>query len=246
MASLIGGLFLAYLLSASFTDQVQLNVTPVQKLVDYQYNLDFSQIVPGEPYTGSITANWAVPPSALLGMNNGRLSVKVTASADQNSTVYFLASGAQAKEATVFLRCDVANGSCAATSVLSATIPVTASAKPDASELATISLRSEIANGSPPMVVGAGSIFDSLSGALSGNSSSPQGNSTIRINVPSAEQLLANSTNFSQAEDFLDSLKPEGDSKNPVQFLQENPLVSLTALVIVIAITGAYLLNAKD
>ena len=246
MASFIGGFFLAYLLSASFTDQVQLNVTPVQKLVDYQYNLDFAQMVPGEPYAGSITANWAVPASALLGMNNGQLSVKVTANADQNSTVYFPASGAQAKEATVFLRCDVQNGSCAGTSILAATIPVTASAKPDASQLATISLRSEIADGSAPVVVSAGSIFDSLKTAFSQNNSTSQGNSTIRINIPPAEQLLANSTNLSQAEDFLDSLKPEGDSKNPVQFLQDNPLVSLTALVIVIVITGAYLLNTKD
>ena len=246
MTSLIGGLFLAYLLSASFTDQVQLNVTPVQKLVDYHYNLDFVQLVPGEPYTGSIVAGWAVPQSALAGIADGPMTVRVTASADANSTVYFLSpASTQATEVETYLRCDVANGSCANTSVLSATIPVMASAMPDSSQLATISLRSEIVEGSSPALISAGSILNSLENAFSQNNSTWQGNSTLNLSLPGPGLLQANSTNLSAA-DFLDSLKPAGDSKNTLQFLTDNPIVSLTALVIVIVITGAYLLNAKD
>jgi len=247
MASLIGGVFLAYLLSVSFTDQVNFSLTSVQKLVDYQYNLDFRQLVPGEPYNGSISVVWAIPQSAISRVGAGQLSVKITATADPNSTISFpSASGTQSRQAEAYLRCDVENGACANTSVLSTAIKVIATAKPDFEQLATISLKSELVEAATPPVIQIGSLFDSIKGALGQNNTSGQKNGTIQVQFPSSEFLPPNTTNRSGAENFLDSLKPAGDSKDPIEFLRGNPVVSLTALVIVIIITGAYLLKAKD
>ena len=248
MTSLMGGLFLAYLLSASFTDSVQLNVTPVQKLVDYTYSLGFSQLIPGELYNGSITADWAVPQQAIAGLDGQSVTVEVTASTGQNSTISFpAASGAQASDYEAYLRCDVENGSCANTSVLSAVIPVVASAVPDSAQLTQISLTSEIVQSSvaPTITVSAGSLLDSLRNALGQNNSSASAPGAAQLQLPNGS-LLPNSTNLSGAADFLDSLQPEGNYKDPVSFLRDNPVVSLTALVIVILVTGAYLLKVKD
>ena len=86
-------------------------------------------------------------------------------------------------------------------------------------------------------------LLQSLAGALTANASNGS-NETPMIPLPQMDLLnfSGNSTN----ESFLDSLKPEGDSRDPISFLRENPLVTLTALVIVIIITGAYLLRSKD
>ncbi|MCX6772742.1 MAG: hypothetical protein NTV88_03145, partial [Candidatus Micrarchaeota archaeon] len=140
MASFIGAFILAYLFTASFTDTVQLNVSPVQKLVDYEYNLGFTEILPGTLYNGSIIAHWAVPQSAIAGLEGRTVAVKVTATVDENSSVFFpVLSGIEAKEATVYLKCHVESGQCANDSILSAEIPVLASAKPDTASAPNIS-----------------------------------------------------------------------------------------------------------
>lgn len=259
MTSLMGGIFLAYLFSITFTEQVELNLTSVQKLVDYQYNLDFTQLIPGKLYNGSILATFAIPPSALAGIDGQSVVVKVTAKADENSTIFFPAqSGTEAKQTEAYLRCDVANKSCAGTSVISAVIPVFASAKPDEKEAAAITLVSELVGGEPEpnQQFSAGGFLDSIKNALRQNSSEGQQgaasppaadqNATGQNFLPAADILPSNLTNFSGAENFLDSFKPEGDSRDPVGFLRGNPLITITALAIVILITGAYLLNAKD
>lgn len=248
MASFTGALFLAYLLSVSFTDTVQLNLSSVQKLVDYEYNFNFSQLIPGQLYNGSIRARFAVPDAALAGLEGKSVFVKISASADPNSSVFFpVLSGVQSKEAQIYLRCDVANGSCANSSVLSAEMPVLASAKPDSEQLAKIYLTSEIVQGESAgsLQAQAGGILDSIKGSLTQNVSAWQ-NTVPPVQQPNGSISGPSQANKTGAQDFLDSLKPEGDSKNPVQFLKENPLISLTALLIVIIITGAYLLNAKD
>jgi hypothetical protein len=224
--------FLAFLLAASFTDTVQLNVTTVDRLVDYKYDLGFERMLPSMRYNGSITADWAVPASALRGLEGRAVAVSVRASAANDSPIAFPSVlGFEQKSFEAVLRCDVGpDSACMGSSVLSARIPVVASSKPDAAQIASITLVSEIAEGSqlPQVDVSAGSIISTISGALSQNASNA-----------SSGQKQANGN-------FLDSLKPEGDSRDPVTFLRENPVISLLALVIVIAITGAYLLNVKD
>ena len=114
-------------------------------------------------------------------------------------------------------------------------------------QLAQISLKSEIvpSSSAPAITISADSLLDSLRSALGANNSSNASPDAARLQLPNSS-LLGNSTNLSGAQDFLDSLQPEGNYKDPVGFLRDNPVVSLTALVIVIVVTGAYLLNARD
>jgi len=156
----------------------------------------------------------------------------------------------------VYLQCKVASGACANGSVLSADIPVAASAKQDARQETKILLRSEIANSMPStyqaLQQDAGSIFENLKKVFSQNSTLVDSNSPIQPSSAAALGLgdlnfsLGAQGNATQSGNFLDTLKPEGDSQDPILFLRENPLISIFALIIVIVITGAYLLNAKD
>ena len=257
MATTLAAFALTYLLAASFTDELTLNVSYVERLVTYQQNMDFNEIIPGALYNGSITVNWAVPPSALSGIGTDSLAVKVTATVPENSSVFFPMGSAQARETSVYLECKIVGGECSNASTLSATIPLAASARPNASlSEARISLRSETVSSVPASYLAAlneaGAIFESLKKMF-------YQNSTIR--AISNESAAAASSDFgglnlslgSQGNsaqngsgNFLDSLKPVGDSQDPLSFLRENPIISILALIIVIVITGAYLLNSKD
>ena len=250
MASFIGAFILAYLFSASFTDTVQLNVSPVQKLVDYEYNMNFTEILPGTLYNGSIIAHWAVPQTAIAGLEGKAVEVKVTASVDGNSSVFFpTLSGVESKESTVYLKCIVQSGQCTNDSVLSAEIPILASIKPDASSAASISLTSEISGDTPISSAqdSAGDLITSFKNAFLGNGSNESiPNASAAAQGENGSFGIPQIANLSADQDFLDSLKPEGNSSDPVGFLKQNPLITLTALVIVIIITGAYLLKSKD
>src|SRR5512135_3121171 len=91
MTSLIGGAFLAYLLSVSFTEEASQNYTSLSRLVSYDYNLDFGQMIPGVAYNTTITARWAIPLSALAPLEGRTIYVKVTATSPENSSLYFIA-----------------------------------------------------------------------------------------------------------------------------------------------------------
>ena len=257
MAAQFAAFALAYLLSIGFTDELTLNVSTIDRLVTYHQSTDFTEVIPGALYNGTIGVEWAVPDSALSGIGSDSLAVKVTASVPENSSVFFPVEGAQAKETTVYLVCKIADGTCANGSVLSASIPIAASAKPDTESVAKISLHSETVQSVPTTysaaLKDAGSMFDSLKNIFSQNSSS---NSTSGAQATPADLLQVGGLNFTlgaqgnstqnASGNFLDSLKPAGDSHDPLSFLRENPLISIIALIIVIVITGAYLLNSKD
>jgi len=251
MASFIGAFILAYLFTASFTDTVQLNVSQVQKLVDYEYNLGFTEMLPGTLYNGSIIAHWAVPQSALSGLDGKAVVVKVTADVDENSSVFFPSmAGTEARESIVYLTCDVQAGECANDSVLSAEIPVLASIKPDSQSAANIRLTSEISEGAPSGISSAqdsaNDLLATFKNAFLGNGTNESVNSTTSEQNANGSLEIPQIANLSSDQNFLDSLKPAGNSSDPVAFLKENPLITLTALVIVIIITGAYLLKSKD
>ncbi|MFA6214350.1 MAG: hypothetical protein WC717_03665 [Candidatus Micrarchaeia archaeon] len=257
MATPFAAFALAYLMSVAFTDELALNVSYIERLVTYQQNTGFTELIPGALYNGSITANWAVPPSALSGIGSDSLVVKVSATVPENSSVFFPVGGGQAKETAVYLECKIAAGECANGSTLSASIPLAASAKPDAASGAKISLRSEIVPSMPTSysaaLSDAGTIFDSLKKLFLQNASgnaSAQANSSApgKLDFGNLSFSIGTAGNSSQngSGNFLDSLKPVGDSQDPLVFLRENPLISILALIIVIVITGAYLLNSKD
>jgi hypothetical protein len=258
MATLIGVFALTYLLSTVFMDEMQLNTSSVERLVTYRQNMDFSQLMPGALYNGSIDATWAVPDSALTGLEGKSVAVKITASLPENSSMFFPSAGSQAKETSVYLECKVSGNTCANGSVLFAAIQVAATAKPDSEGGSTkISLRSEVVS-SPPQTYqavqqDAGAIFESLKAMFSPNvtvnkseGSAAAGAENISIGGLNISIGMPGGSAQNGSGNFLDSLKPEGDSRDPLLFLRENPLISILALIIVIVITGAYLLNAKD
>lgn len=254
MATPLAAFALAYLMAVSFTDELSLNLSYIERLVTYRPNLNFTELIPGALYNGTIGVDWAIPPAALSGIDAEALAVKVTATAPENSSVFFPAEGARAKEYAAYLQCNIRDGACSNGSTLSAVIPVLALAKADATHEVKITLRSEIASSVPiAYSIGlqdAGTVFESLKNIFSQNASA---NATPFPQASAAEGLGIGDINFSigapgnaASGNFLDSLKPEGDSSDPLLFLKENPLISISALIIVIVITGAYLLNAKD
>jgi len=259
MATPFAAFALSYLMAVVFTDELSLNLSYIERLVTYQGNVSFTELIPGALYNGTINVNWAVPQSALSGIDAQTLAVKVTAIAPENSSVFFPSGAAQSKEAVVYLQCKIAEGACANGSVLFAAIPVATSAKADASREVKITLRSEIVPAVPASysaaIQDAGTIFDSLKQIFSQNTTDfAPANISVTATPSASERINISDLNFSigapgnsaTAGNFLDSLKPEGDSRDPLSFLRENPLISISALLIVIVITGAYLLNAKD
>ena len=236
MAGALAGSLAVFLLAVSFTDQLQLNVSQVDRLVTYTYDTGFDSILPSTAYNGSIIATWAVPDSALRGLEGRSVTVKISANAENSTSASFpSALGGQSKTADAYLRCDVVGGKCANSSSLSAKISMQVSASPGSSAIENISLRSEITEELPIQGIenSANDIVGSISSFLAPNTSA---NSN-----PSANGS-PNATNGN----FLDSLKPEGNSHDPLNFLSENPIISLASLAVVILITGAYLINSKD
>jgi len=251
------------LLSFAYAEETQLSPTPVGKMVEYEYGIDFSQMIPGVEYSSYINAKWSAPVSALSGLDGKTITVKVTASADESSDAFFLSQqGERSKQVTYFLYCVVQGGGCSSSSVLSAKIPLIISLQEGQGP--KITLESEIQNNVQPEtqegaagqpsgepggqpsssnLTPAEEFLQSLAGALSANETN-NSSEALALSLPSLDIL--NFSSNSSNESFLDSLKPEGDSRDPISFLRENPLVTLTALVIVIIITGAYLLRSKD
>jgi len=246
MASALGLFFISYLLASSFTDEVTLSTSSVERLVDYSYGINFTSLIPGMRYDGNITASWAVRDSALVGLEGKSVLVKITASAQNNSSAYFPSPfNPNGRGAEAYLRCDVSSGACANTSILSVPIQLFVMAGEGGAD-SQIALKSEVLQAAAigsELPKPAGDFFESLRNALqiNSNATNPAApNSTQNVTLPKAP------SNLSDAENILDRLKPEGDSSDPVLFLRENPLVSIIALAIVVVITGAYLLNVKD
>ena len=290
--SIIGSFFLAYLLSTQFTDQAQFSVSPVDNLVSYQYNTDFQNILPGIRYNGSVHVQWAVPDSAIAGLDGKSIIIKVSGTASNSSSVSFLIPpGMESKETAAFLVCNVVNGTCSNTSILSADIPVVAFANESTTE-ATITMKSEILEAIPsdlPAEIASHLPADiiqnlpSLSLNFSLNTSNMTNISSLQDDLVSTLQSLfattasSNSANSASAnasstpnETSLvyeiqgqsqnsvpdvsgqapsqesPAVQSSSDSTSPMNFLHQNPLIALGALILVIVITGSYLLSSKD
>jgi hypothetical protein len=228
-------IYLVFLVSSLFAAEVSFNVSGVRALVEYQYDINVSQAIVGVRYPGTIHAVWAIPQSALAGLEGKTVTVKITGKAENSSSVFFLSPiNTDAYETEVYLHCTVENSTCSNSSVLTADIPVTILLSSNGTFGQKITLKDEIVDSSlGTLPSSAGSILESLSKMFSGNQS--------------GGEASGNGTGASNSSgDFLESLKPEGNSKDPIAFLRQNQLVSLTALAIVVVITGAYLLNSRD
>jgi len=236
---------LTYLLAITSVQEMNVSTNAVQKLVDYNYSIQAADLIPGMRYNNSVGVSWAIGNASLRGLDGQTVTVKVSARALNDSGISFFSPfGTRASSAETYLHCRVANGTCDNSSVLFSEIPFTITITQGGNESAQITLDSEIVAGAPLPISNdevqksAGSIFDSLKNAF--------GNSTEGAQPLKNEASSSSGSSTNGSKDFLDSLKPEGDSKNPLEFLQSNPLISIAALGIVVVITGAYLLNTKD
>ncbi len=227
-------IFLACLFAAVAAEDVNFTVAPVQKLVDYQYNFPSGSLIPGLRYNGSVVATWAVPQAALASLSGKSITVKISASASNSSPAFFVSPlGSDSYETEAYLRCNVQNASCANSSILSVEIPLVVLVTSNTSEQPQLTFKSEVADSSAIGLPAPGSLLDALASVFSQNST---GNSSENA----SSQLNLSGANF------LDSFKPEGNGRDPIAFLKQNQLISLTALAIVVIITGAYLLNSRD
>ena len=237
---------LSYLLAVSSTGQLSMNIGVVQKLVDYRYTTELGELIPGVAYNSSINVSWAISDSALRGLDGQVVTVKATASASNDSGISFSSPfGIRQETAEAYLQCAVADGTCSNSSNLSAIIPFTVLIGEGQADEEAITVKSEIVGAAPPIdtsgiASSAGGLFDSFKNVFS------QNDSASGQNQSAAPAATGSAANASGNGNFLDSLRPEGDSNNPLEFLRANPIISIAALAIVIIITGAYLINAKD
>ncbi|MEM4633528.1 MAG: hypothetical protein QW275_00030 [Candidatus Anstonellaceae archaeon] len=248
-------LFILLLSSLVLADEISLNFTPVQRIVDYEYSFPEGNLLPGIKYEGAITAKWAVPNSSLFGLEGKTIAVKVSAFASNDSEILFtLPFGGQSKSTETYLRCIVQNASCANGSVLHSKLPFTIVLKEMENISANIRLKSEIVPSEQilhsqlpvpekDISQSASEILESLKTAFGPQNSSQKNESNLHANQSSKDEEISRGN---QNKDLLSELKPEGNPKNPLEFLQANPLVSIAAFAIVAIIIGAYLLNSKD
>ncbi|MCX8194724.1 MAG: hypothetical protein N3G22_01275 [Candidatus Micrarchaeota archaeon] len=235
MASFLWAFILAAMLPSSFTQEASAEVRPIEKLVDYEYDLNFSAIIPGVAYNRTLAVRWAVPDAALEGLDGRSLKLKVMAEIENSTAVYFLVGGKPSNYTEAFLRCDVANSTCANSSILYAAVPIFVKAQPEALESPKIRLRSEIEEGG--LADGLGFIGEFEKIFQGDNSTSEKNKSKGEKNGYVLEI---------KGENLLENFKPEGSPTNVLEFFKSNAAVSLVALVVVIIITGAYLLKTKD
>ncbi|MEM4554362.1 MAG: hypothetical protein QXT25_00735 [Candidatus Anstonellaceae archaeon] len=224
----LAGMALSYLLLASFSSETALNFSSLDKLVDFEFDFAYEGLIPNQPYSGSVKIYWAIPNQSLHKLQSDKLIVKVRLISFSDS-IKFIVNSSPTQQAEIFLFCKIENGSCSNESVLYSEVPtlvVVSNSTP-----ANISIQSEIVPAER---------FENAKLEL------PLGNmASIKLNFTPSADFLPSLPNHSDS-DFLDALKPQGNHKDPIEYLKENPIVSLTALVIVILITGAYLLNSKD
>ena len=222
------GFISSFLLAASFTEDVHLNVSPLEKLADHELILPSGPIIPGVQYNGSIRAWWAAPDSALVGLEGRTLYVRVSASAGSNSSLSFPgALGIANHEGSTTLSCIVSNSSCVNGSVLTSQIPLSLLVSQNSSADEELTIKSEIvgpdalssAKGKPS------EILDALAGMLSNGSNGNISVEAPKFSLPGASAL---------------------SSGGQPDFLRDNPLLTIGALILVVAITGAYLINTKD
>ncbi|MEM4348389.1 MAG: hypothetical protein QXN37_02365 [Candidatus Anstonellaceae archaeon] len=223
----VASLFLPYLMIASFSSETAINFSSLDKLVDYELDFAYEGLIPNQPYSGSVKIYWAIPNQSLHKLQSENLLVKVKISSSSES-LKFITNSTQSKQAEVFLFCKIENSGCSNDSVLFSEVPAIITV--GNSTPASISIESEIL----PTEQIENSKFDLHIENVT----------SVKLDFTSPPEIFSSQPNPSP--DFLDALKPQGNHKDPIEYLKENPLVSLTALVIVILITGAYLINSKD
>ncbi|VVB58941.1 Uncharacterised protein [Candidatus Anstonella stagnisolia] len=215
----------------------------VQNLVSISWANSSSAFLPNYPYRSSFTVSWAIPNSALIGLDAKQVDVYVVATAQENSTVSFTGSPNN-KRSEFTLTCILQDGACGPGSELNKKVEFTivpSSSQPSTHELIIInaSLSQQGSQLNPA------SILSSLSNSNYPNLANLSGiseNNTIGKISDFGSQFAAGiSPNSSPKEPASQTASPQS-----LSFLLQNPLVSLVAFALVIIVTGAYLLKNRD
>ncbi len=107
--------------SAAVVQQETLGTTldKVQKIIAVDGNLSFQKIIPGYNYSSSVAVSWAVPESAIAGLEDHGITVFVHARPFANdSWIVIDSEGKRRKEIQFTLFCNVSGGACGPGSVL--------------------------------------------------------------------------------------------------------------------------------
>jgi len=211
----------------------------VQNLVSVSWEEGkHSTFLVGYPYRSSFTVSWAIPNSALIGLDAKRVDVYVDAIAQENSSASFIDSPDR-KKMSFILTCFVQDGACAPNSGLNKKIEFTIT--PSANQPATNELISINASLSKQdLSLDPTSILSSLSNHPSlANLSGISENNTAEKFGDFGSQFAAGLAR--------DSSGKEGAAPSAsFSFLLQNPLVSMVAFALVTIVTGAYLLKNRD
>lgn len=229
--------FAFFLLFTPFTEEIGLNLTSVNRLVEYEYVLGTNELIPEARYRGHIKARWAVPDSALRNIDAEMAVVEITAFAKNSSQIVFISEGKESGQAKASLTCIIRNMTCAPESTLNTTIPFEVFTLPNQQLEASIMLKSEIKSAPAKKE----DVLDRIKNAFSKPWQSEENEGRHGAKNGSEERRMESHSNS-----IIDGLQPKNAPMEPLEFIYENRLVSLLAIAIVAAVTGAYLLKSKE
>jgi hypothetical protein len=223
--------FLLLALTFSFAQSFTINATPISDLVRIETDLNLTSVIPSYNYEKQINVFWNIPDSALPNIQTEAITVYVTAKTDAKDGISFSKDGKQSKEASATLICFIQNGTCAQNSTLNATFAVIISAT-DSGAAGGISINASVMPQKKQEEIAsqAAGLVDEISNRASeymgGNNSSA---------LPWQAQGKP-----------AGAQPPKEEPGDAIEFLQQNPVLSLTALAIIVVVTGAYLLRSRD
>lgn len=212
----------------------------VQTLVSVSWENSSGAYLPGYTYHSSFGVFWAIPNSALMGIDSDRVDVYVHAYAPDNSTILFLDSPTP-KETSFVLTCFVQAGSCGSNSTLNKKVDFTLVAfegQQATSEL--IAINASLSQPQQPALEPQ-NILRTLAQATSNYSSLFSNSSALQTG---SQAQLGNLSEYANISNLLPT--KGAAQQQSASFLLQNPLVSLAAFALVAIVTGAYLLKNRD
>ncbi|VVC72065.1 Uncharacterised protein [uncultured archaeon] len=121
-------LLLMPLAAAAPADDVRefnFSVSRVPGLISVSTNINTTNLLPGFEYNYSVMVKWAVPKSALRGINAREVTVYVNVKpAPESRQFYFKDGGINESEHFTALKCVIENNSCSAGSTLTESFPI--------------------------------------------------------------------------------------------------------------------------
>jgi hypothetical protein len=221
-------LFLLLAISFSFAQSFEVNAAPITDLVRVESDLNLTNVIPNYNYERQINVFWAIPDSAITNINTDAIRVYVTAKTDAKGGISFVKAGKQSKESTATLTCFIENGTCSANSTLNATFDVLVAATENGTA-GKIDINASMLQQKPVNEI-----------------ASEATQLVDEIGSKASEYIDGVAQPSAQKPSVQQSAPQKEAPQDAVEFLQQNPLLSLTALAVIVVVTGAYLLKSRD